>query len=279
MPDQHRGAAHGAISGLSLDQSFFDGALSLRIGKQDANDLFVLSEVALAFLHSSAGYPPNNPMPSYPEQDLGAALELKPVAWLRARLGVFQAEPDGRRSPRQLARQTRVPFLIGELTWKLTVFGRSGAVTAGAWYSDLRTPDLSEAGSPERRGLAGLYLIMDQSLWRGAGETPPEVLAFGQLGLADPDRSEAPLYVGFGLLARRVVPKRPEDELGAALYLLRFSRFTDTERSEEATVELFYRARLLGSLTLTPDLQLIHAPGGRDEPMSVAVGARATLSF
>ena len=267
------------VSALYYRQALLEGRLWLQVGKQDGNDEFAASEHALPFLHSSAGFPPNIPMASYPAQEWGLLAGVKPLDALELKFGVFQGDPDGGRSLGRSFARLRGPFAIGQASLRYELAGREGQLQLGGWFSSERFPELERGGERFLRGNHGLYAIWDQRLWVEREGSDEGLSLFAQLAWSRPDRSEADGYLGAGLLWRGLLPERGGDELGLAAYLLRFSRHAETERRAETAVELFYRVRLLKWLSFTPDAQLVHHPGGTDEPTAFVLGARVTVEL
>ena len=266
------------LSAVWYRQSFLDERVWLRLGKQDANNTFAASIHAAQLIHSSAGFPPTIPLPSYPHPEWGAVAGLEPWDWLSLAGGVYQGEPEGNRSLGDSFARVRGPFAIGSLalTWELA--GLDGRLELGGWWNGARVQRPDGRGS--ERGAAGPYAILDQWLWRlGSPERPRGVALFAQYGWAPPDRSPIEHYLGGGLRLRGPFPYREQDELGLAVYQARFSPDLGTAHRAETALELLYMIQATDWLTLKLDVQTIVHPGGSDEPPALVVGSRFVVRF
>lgn len=263
------------VDELWLQQVLLDGRVRARVGFLEQQTFFDRNAYAnsedrqfmTTFLDNNAVVPlPNG---------LGAALLVKPVAWLELAAGVADADNvptqagfdtafDGASSLTgylELTLDVSLPLGGGPLPGryrvgvfrdgrKKTVFGRSDATT----------------GQPEKeRGHFGVYLSFDQRVLRWSGGLDSGLGIFARFGAADGDVNEIEWFWSVGLQAEGPLPGRDRDVLGLGLYHAigsdRFRDEVDPDFDAEIGVELYYRIALLPWLAVTPDLQYIVDPG------------------
>jgi porin len=135
--------------------------------------------------------------------------------------------------------------------------------------------------SPIRVGVArtgdyGVYGVIDQVLWRLAGDDPKKGIgAFTRFALSPPDRSLISLYADAGINFIGLWDQRPDDKFGIAASFsslspnvreldLEKALFTQTAlplRNYELVVELTYQALIVEGWTIQPDFQYNIYPG------------------
>ena len=76
-----------------IDQNFADGRYRLKIGKQDANADFVVSEGGGEFINSSFGIIPTVPLPTYPAPALGVMGGWSPSKVIHVKAGYWDGSP------------------------------------------------------------------------------------------------------------------------------------------------------------------------------------------
>lgn len=268
------------LSAIWYRQSFLDERVWLQVGKQDANARFAASSQAGAFIHSSAGYPPTIPLPSYPEPEWGALAGLEPWDWLSLQAAVFQGQPDGDRSLGESFARLRGPIALGALALEWELLGRDGRLELGGWWNGARAerPD----GRGTHGGAGGGWAILDHWLWRLSDDDDQPARGIGlfaQYGWAPPDRSPLAHYLGGGIRLHGPFPGRERDQLGLALYQVRFSAGHPAPHTTETALELLYVLQLTGWLSLKLDLQTIAHPGGSDVAPALVAGLRCVLDL
>lgn len=256
------------LSELYYQHSFFDDKLRFKIGKQDANAEFAALDYAVEFLHSSFGLMPNVPMPTFPAPELGATVFIKPTDGFSAAAGVFDTEGGS--------------FSLTELTLKPVFSGLAGNYRAGVWLHDVDTDSVQNTEEPITLGSNyGFYLGFDQRLYLEADSEDQGLGAFFQLGWTPQDRNEMTLYVGGGLTYKGLFNKRDEDVMGLAVAHGAVSSYVTAvdNRTAETTIEMFYRFQLMPWLSVQPDMQLVHNPGGNEGKDAFVLGARTEINF
>lgn len=294
--------------------SFLDGALQLKFGKMDANADFAAPDFGAEFIHSSPGFSPTLPIPTWPDPALGAAVFLEPADWFYLRAAVYDAEGSGTRAGFDTAFHTPDDaFAIWELGLRpqFDLLGQEdlpGTYRIGGFYHsgewDVIFNDLDGRRRPRsQRGNAGAYLVFDQLLYR---EPPPDVArperlppapssseealedesseqglgVFFQFGWVPSDYNEITQHYGGGIQYVGLVPGRDDDIFGLGVHHVSLSSQVQSleERYSETAVETFYKLQLTDFMSIKPDLQYIVNPGGAGRDAFVA-GARLEIAF
>lgn len=139
-------------------------------------------------------------------------------------------------------------------------------------------------GTPLRKPSRGAYAVLEGDVVASEGRT---LTAFLRAGLSDPHTT--PFHGGFqaGLLMAPALPGRPDSRVSLGLHHAWTSAdFRDQLRTggdrpgNETAVELTIADTLAPSLTLQPDVQWIHNPGGMQNASDAVVAImRMTFSF
>ena len=273
------------ISELWYQQLLWDGKARIKVGKVDANAEFARVENGAEFLNSSFGFSPTIVgFPSYPNPATSLNIMATPTPWLYCGVGLYdgatmESSPTGSRGPAGLSRHGM--FYIGEagLKWGETLRGRVGA---GSWH---HTGDMPRFDGRTQSGTTGYYLTLDQQLWRqnpSAADDNKGLAMFAQYGWADAAVSPVEQHLGAGLTWTGLIPGRDSDVLGLAATYARLSKAPGAafDAYDEVVVELFYKVQVLTWLSVKPDLQYIHNPGGlKDRDDALAATLRVQIDF
>ena len=265
-----------------LDQNFADGRFRLKFGKQDANADFVVSEGGGEFVNSSFGLIPTVPLPTFPAPALGVMAAWAPSDAVLFKVGYWDGAPavcscvsaaivDGSNGTVSAAGIEITPF-GGDIT--------DGTYRVGVWRHsdiDISTPTAKTSVEPLTGSAKGLYFTADQGIWESGAR---RLAVFAQGGWGEADRSEVSRYFGGGLTFTSPFVSRPDDIAGIGVA---HAEVGELERGaglggSETVVELFYKVSVLGWMTLNPDLQWIHRPGGVDTT-AFAAGLRVATVF
>jgi porin len=249
------------------------GPASVRAGLYNLNSEFYSNEAAGMLLAPAFGIGselaatgPNGPS-IFPSTALGVRVNLDlgkgayvRAAVLNARAGVM-GDPQG------------VDFGFGDGVLDIVQAGIAQPVklSVGAWrYSrtqdDIR--DTDPAGNPTRRRAQGVYAQAEQHVYGAEGGR--ELTAFARVGASDADTT--PFHGGWqaGFKLARPFASRPQSaaSIGIEQGLLD-SKFRDNLRDvgvapagAESGVEATYSDQLSKRVSVQPDLQWIHHPGG-----------------
>ena len=265
-----------------LEQTVAEGRFRFKIGKQDANADFVVSDGGGEFVNSSFGLIPTVPLPTFPAPAFGAMAGWSPSEVVVVKAGAWDgAATVG--SGFSTAIFDGSGGTIAAVGVEISPFGRerlAGTYRVGVWWHsevEIPCPPAKNAVPPLTGSADGLYFTADQGLW----ETSHRRLAvFAQGGWGETDRSAVSRYLGGGLTLAGPFRGRPGALVGRGVAHADLGR---GERSGpdcpgETVVELFYKAPVLGWMTLIPDLQWVRRPAGGEGTVFVA-GLRVATSF
>jgi porin len=256
------------VSEFWWQRDFFEGVVSVRLGKQDANAEFGIVGLGGDFVNSSFGMPPNVPMPVWPYPAAGVLTFLQLAEALFLDVGVFDGAADGRSWGWSRTGET---FTMGQLRteWELGARQLPGDFHIGLWYHSGDPEDLADA-TLTHAGNYGVELGLDQLILRESGEDTPQGLGlFGQYSWAPADRNEIVNYIGGGLVYQGLIPRRDEDIAGLGVAHAVFSNQLP-DQDHETALELFYKTQLNPWIVVQPDLQLIMKPNGDGNDALVA---------
>jgi len=198
-----------------LEQEFAGGRLNLRLGLSDLNTEFYVTDsagllLAPAFGIGSEVAATGSAGPSiFPSTAPMARLRYQSEKGTYAQFGVFSVEagvPGDIGGIRPLFDQGAL--LIGEVGAAI-----NGKIGIGGWTYTHKQDDirvLTLAGDPEQRQAYGVYALLDQRL---AGSDESGLNFFARIGISDGQTS--PFSGGWqaGLLAKGMIPGRPESQL------------------------------------------------------------------
>jgi porin len=295
-----------------LEQSLFEGVVTVRAGQLAADSEFIVSEGAAAFLNGSWGWPSIaadnliNGGPAFPLAAPGVRVAYKPADNLSVIAAVFNGDvvddcPPDADPQRCNSNGFDFPFgdgalvmLEGAYKYKQAAGQLPGTIKVGGWYhsasfTDQRDPDLL------RDGNHAIYAIIDQRLFDlpGSGRN---VAMFARVIASPSDRNQIDFYAEGGITITGPWPSRPTDLLGIGYA---YSNISDDARSfdrdqglsvirdYEAVLEVNYTADILPGFTLQPNVQHFWNPGGNvpdaDGTRAVAnalvLGIRSTLNY
>lgn len=276
------------------EQALCEGALRIKLGKMDSNADFAAPDHGGEFVHSSAGFSPTLPIPTWPDPALGIVVSVEPVEWFYFRAGVYDALGIGTRSGYDTAfHSPDESFTIGELGLqpKLSLFGQDGlpgTYRVGGFYHsgewDVYFNDLGDRLEPRtHRGNSGLYIVFDQLLYEEHPEDEGNeqgLGAFFQFSWVPSDYNEITRHYGGGFQYVGLVPERDDDVCGLGVHHVSLSGKVQSleKRYSETAIEAFYKYRLTEFMSIKPDLQYIVNPGG-DGRDAVVAGVRLEMSF
>jgi porin len=277
------------------EHALLDGRVRLKLGKMDANADFDLGLHREEFIHSSPGFSPTIPLPTWPDPALGIVLLLEPTDWCYLNAGVFDALGSGTQSGFETAfHSPSDSFSIVEigLRPKLRLFGQDdlpGQYSVGGWYHSggwtMIEDDMNGELPPETEtGNAGVYVAFDQLIFReeetAEGDSEQGLGAFFQFGWAPSDRNEITQHYGAGFQYYGPIRSRGDDILGLGVHHVSLSGRVQSleQRYSETAIELFYKVQLSEWASIKPDLQYIVNPGG-DGRDAIVAGVRLEFAF
>ncbi|MGU3536314.1 carbohydrate porin [Methylobacterium sp. A54F] len=320
---------------LWFDQSLFDGKLGLRIGQQAADTEFFVSQTATLFVNSTFGWPAITGLdlpsggPAYPLASPAIRAKFTPNRNFSLQVGLYDGDPAGANRPgedpeaQRLNRtgtnfRTHDPALIvAEATYAYNIEEHAkelpGSVTLGGWqhfgrFEDARLDtmgrplaDPASTGIARRlRGNAGIYAILDQTLYAEPERNDEGLSAFVRAAVSPSRSSLVDAYLDAGFAYKGLFEGREDDTIGLSVAHARIGRAArgaDRDaiflgganmpvRKAETVIEATYQALVVPGFTVQPDLQLVLHPGagtadpqGRRVKSAVVLGARATVQY
>jgi porin len=188
--------------------------------------------------------------------------------------------------------------------------GPDGGYRLGAWYDDVGGNDLylNTAGQPlvtgggtplQRHHESGFYAMAQQRVWVQKDSDTRGLSLFMNVVQTDHDITKIGQIAEVGLFWTGPLAARPQDDLGVAVGRVRVnSKITDGEilyntqvaplldlppepvQHAEYPMELYYTVNITPAITLRPNIQFIHAPGGVDDRANVLVlGLHSSVKF
>ena len=254
------------LSELWLEQKFFDGKASVRLGQLAADVEFFNSNLSAMFLQSdwptiaAVNLPSGGP--AYPLSTPAVRLKYDPTANVSFLIAVFNGDPagpgDGDEQLRNLFglnfRIADPALVFGETQLRRNT-GKSDAGLAttlkfGAWghfgrFEDKRIASdgtllANPAGSGEaakRRGNAGIYGVVEQQLYRPpGGDAESGISVYSRLSASPSDRNLVDFYADGGIIFAGLIPHRRDDRFGVGFI---YSRFSDSIRGFDRDLATF----------------------------------------
>jgi porin len=199
---------------------------------------------------------------------------------------------------------------VAEAGWLPVSAGPNGGYRLGAWYDDVGGNDLylNTAGQPlvtsggtplQRHHEAGFYAMAQQRIGAQRESDTRTVSLFMNFVQTDHNIATISQIVELGVFWIGPFPGRPQDDIGAAVGRDRVnSKITDSEILYDAEVtplldllpepvqhagypmEIYYSANISPAITVRPNVQFIHTPGGVAERADVLVlGLHSSVNF
>jgi porin len=277
-----------------LQQEFWDGQFSIRLGQILADAEFFVSDYGKLLVNSSFGALPlvsqNLEPPIFPLAAPGLRMGFAPNESFYTEAAFFSGKTGDPATDNQHGLRFTFPeddgvLLLFELGYRVNVAaasrragGLAGTYKLGGFYDSAAFDDPSGRG--RRRGRYGIYLVVEQEFWHSEENRGSALAFFGRLGVAPRDRNLVPLYLEVGMNFRGLLPTRAADTAGIGFSYTQLSDRLQPGGGHEEIVELTYQAALRDHVFLQPDLQFIFRPGAI-EPAATAIvaGLRINISY
>jgi len=196
-----------------------------------------------------------------------------------------------------------------EVAWRPKSAGAEGGYHLGAWYDNFGGDDLflntdgaplaTAGGTPLRQHhQSGFYAMAQQRVWTHPGTERRWISLFANFVQADRRIAEIEQIAEAGFLCTGPTSWRPQDDFSGALARVHVNSLiaegATLYNSEvppppgpprpvpynEWSSEIHYSVNVTPAITVRPNVQLIHAPGGVDERTSVVVvGLHLSVQF
>ncbi len=259
-----------------------DNRWRFKIGKQDANADFALSDLGGEFVHSSFGLPPMIPLPTFPSQALGFATFYNLTEGAAIGVGVYDGTaPDGPQGVRwgfdTLGHNGAISLFQLELKPQLGPDGQlPNSTRVGIWHHSDSSVWAEYTTDPNPRTFVqnyGFWATMDQLLWKEQYGTDDEqgLGIFGMFGWAPGNRNAIQESYGWGVVYKGLLPNRDSDVFGFGMANILFSspyrQASLAEGTEvgsfENALEIFYKVIASPYFSVQPDVQFIANPSGQ----------------
>ena len=147
----------------------------------------------------------------------------------------------------------------------------------GGWY---QTGKLSTTTGVSEHGAGGIYFFGTQRLWfKHPFVDRSGITSFYQFGVNNSITLPFTKYLGLGLTAFSLVPKRPDDSFGIGMALAWLNKRTFT-RKTECMLQAYYQLKLIRSSYLEAALTYIPHPAlPTSKPQTVTFTARLIAFF
>lgn len=287
-----------------FNKNFFGSTLSVLAGVYPVDSEFYVTDSSGIFLHPSFGMAAElaqtgkNGPSVYPFSALGVRFKYQPSPIFYAQAAVLDGNPGGGRKP-HWARVNplhgdgalfvaEIAYLPGEahhMTDPNIEPGRGvilsqaekleqryepiGKYAVGYWTYSKRFDDLLDidsGGNPLQRQNHGIYLLMENSLYR-ADDMERDVTAFFRYGQAEKNVNIFDYSASIGLRVRGLITGRVDDYFGIAATRsgagekFRLAQQNAGIPGNETAAEVTYRAQINPWLVMQPNIQRIFNPG------------------
>ncbi|NQT33473.1 MAG: carbohydrate porin [Candidatus Omnitrophica bacterium] len=312
------GSEQFRIYGLYLDQTLFDGRLSIRGGRIATGDDFASSPIYWIYMNNAIdgnpiSLPLNLPFITYPTATWGVRTILKPVHWFQYKFGIYNG--DGRvgrmeahgadftlRLKRGVMYIQEFHFMPGQVkeskwlpgNYKLGMFYHSGRFFDQ--YLDVNDGSYQVSGMGQKKhiGNYGLYTHCDQMIYREEDDSDQGLTAFVVTTWAPANINKFPFFIDGGVFYKGLVPGRDDDIAAWGFAVGTWSKkLANSQRDNrdynsvqawpqgmEMMVEFTYKAMITKWLFIQPDAQIIVNPNGEGRYKNAfVVGTRVGVTF
>ncbi|MDP2981776.1 MAG: carbohydrate porin [Candidatus Latescibacter sp.] len=260
------------ISEYYIGQFFLEGRLHFKIGKQDANNDFNVTEPALDFINSSFGLMPNVPLPTFPNPSLGISGTCSLHESMSLGAGLYDGKGKGGSWGFSTAfGPDPVSCAVVEYGISHSFFG-AGKVKLGTWRHSGKYSSFTD--NKVRSTTYGGYLILEHKM-TGSIKNEHCLDSFFQYGFAPGEFNEVKNYLGFGLKISRLIGFRPNDSFGIGMARAGIGDVLCGMKCETAC-EMYYLGAFRKAITIQPDIQYIINTGGTNKD-SLVGGIRFSL--
>lgn len=259
-----------------------------------------------------------NTGPAYYVAAPGVRLRADPEDWLFFQAGIYDGDPfdDPEGDPRRTESGNHVQlgseqgFLsMGEVGIRIPRSEDAGSLPGeyklGGWfhsgdfesnlYDSSSEPYLLSGAAPRSHGENyGVYITAEQMVWRESPESAEGLSVFSRAGFSRADRNLFSFVCDGGFTYEGLFPGRENDIAGIGVVYARISE--DIRRRErlernltgedapvsdhELVLEASYSIQVGQWLSIQPDFQWIHHPGGSSAiPDAFVLGLRTTIIF
>jgi porin len=282
------------LAQMYFEQELLHERLSMAIGRLSAGEDFATSDLYENYVSAGVNGNPFSislnaaSFSSDPVTSWGVRAIAQPSGRFRLAAGIYNADPGVGEDD-----ENGVDFVLDPQDGVLAIAeagyrrnqedgdsGLPGNVTIGGYYD---SSDYESFADPddEREGNYGLYVLLDQMLYREGGAGSTQGLTSWAAFTVAPVQSAntLPFFAAGGLVYQGLLQGRGDDTTNLGVY---YGRFSDNlaEQTFETVVEVNHRFQLAPWLYVTPDFQYVFRPGGGDAEADAAVlGGEIGIDF
>ncbi len=285
-----------SLQQMYLQQQFFDGALTIAVGRLAPASTFAALPVFNNYINGGINAVPGSLgindltfTASPPGVEWGAQAIYNLTPTIQVAAGIYNTNPyaaAGNDNGVNFAFQqgntgvltvAQVSYLHNQAQGDI---GLPGEYMIGGFYdsnnfSSLSSPDGTVSGS------YSLYAMFQQMVYReGDSSSQKGLTMWGEAAVSpEPSVSSMPYFLGGGLSYQGLIPSRGKDIASLGVIYGSFSAYIP-QTSGETVIETNYRITLKPWLTVTPDLQYVMKPSGSSNVRNaVVLGAQLTVTF
>ncbi len=281
---------------LYFQQILFQKNFLLKAGRLCAGNDFFASTLYSKLINNGFNGNPvsifyNVPFTAYPNATWGAYLMFKPYKRLSAKFAAFNANSNIKKDKYHGVNFTfkSTNGVIWITEWCALVNqekedrGMPGNYKVGYFYLTGSEPKFTGG---EQRGDPCFYLLFDQMIYRWPTSNR-EITPFISLIFQPQNRNLFPIYFNCGLVTKGPLSQRQDDFLSLGYIYGKYSRSQASVQSSlglepqnfESILELNYWAQINKWFYITPDIQYVIHPKGRDTPNAFVIGAEIGISI
>ena len=305
------------LNQLYWDQHLFDGKVELKFGRLTGTFDFMPFSCNFQNISFCATLPSHNVVAhwiAFPGSTWAGVARVNFESDWYLQAGVYEINPNFAQYKYRFAFGT--PFggigkrVVAEAGWLPKTAGPDGGYRLGVWYDDVGGSDLylNTAGQPlvtnggtplQRHHESGFYAMAQQQVWTQKGSDTRGLSLFMNFVQTDHDITKIGQIAEVGLFWTGPLPARPQDDLGVAVGRVRVNtRVADGEvlynaqvaplldlppqpvQRAEYPTEIYYSLNVTPAITLRPNVQFIHAPGGvSDRANLLVLGLHSSVKF
>ncbi len=276
------------VYNIYLRQSFLDDHWVIKLGQIAADTDFMVSRYAGVFLNAAFGDLPSQNLnlgaPVYPLAAPGVFMSGRPWSWLTGRFGAYTAD-----SGEDVAGNHGFGWNIGnnvgytfftELGFEPPNEMPPGAYTLGGIFNTDDPPQFGSNGRSTEH--YEIYAMIDQAILVHDDGSPRLGVFARMSGTPQDANTVVSLYADGGIAWFGPIPSRPNDTVGVAISVLRFTDEFEHEISNppvcggESAIELTYQIAVTPWLVVQPDFQcFFNPPVSRRDAQALGIEAVA----
>jgi porin len=302
---------------LYWEQQLFDGRVTVKFGRLTGTFDFMPFTCNFQNITFCATVPSHNVVAqwiAFPGSTWAGVARVNFKSDWYLQTGVYEINPDSAEYKYRFA--FGAPFgglgkrTVAEAGWLPVSSGPGGGYRLGAWYDDVGGNDLffnaageplaTSGGTPQyHHHESGYYAMAQQQVWVQNGSGTRGLSLFMNFVETDHNITKIGQIAELGIFWTGPLLARPQDDIGVAVGRVRVnSKVTDSEilyntsvapllellpepvQHAEYPTEIYYSVNIRPAITVRPNIQFIHTPGGVVDRANVLVlGLHFSVNF